>query len=64
MDEGLYPCIECGMLRTEKQGGTTFTVCDKCWEKAYPGSIDADELVAKEGSDELGHGSRKKEPQG
>lgn len=33
---GLYPCQECGELRTEAQGGTTFTVCDKCWEETCP----------------------------
>lgn len=27
----LYPCMECGDLRTKAEGGTTFTVCDKCW---------------------------------
>jgi hypothetical protein len=27
-----YPCVKCGKLRTKAQGGTTFTVCDRCWE--------------------------------
>jgi hypothetical protein len=37
-DDGLdvYPCAECGTPRTKAQGGTVFTVCEKCWEKAYP----------------------------
>jgi hypothetical protein len=27
-----YPCIKCGKLRTKDEGGTTFTVCDGCWD--------------------------------
>lgn len=30
----LYPCEDCGTLRTKAEGGTTFTVCDACWDKA------------------------------
>ncbi len=33
--EHLYPCMECGKLRTAREGGTTFTVCDQCWDKHY-----------------------------
>lgn len=32
--EPLYPCEDCGTLRTKAEGGTTFTVCDACWDKA------------------------------
>jgi len=32
-EEEQYPCDECGELRTKSEGGTTFTICDKCWEK-------------------------------
>lgn len=28
----MYPCIRCGVFRTKAEGGTTFTVCDKCWD--------------------------------
>lgn len=28
----IYPCADCGKMRSQDQGGTTFTVCDKCWE--------------------------------
>ena len=31
--KALYPCADCGALRTKAEGGTTFTVCDECWEK-------------------------------
>ena len=35
-DEGrTYPCNDCGKLRTADEGGTTFTVCDECWDKRY-----------------------------
>lgn len=30
--EGQYPCDRCGKLRTKAEGGTTFTVCDECWD--------------------------------
>lgn len=30
-----YPCDDCGNLRTKAEGGTTFTVCDECWDKHY-----------------------------
>lgn len=32
----LYPCEKCGKLRTKAEGGTTFTVCDTCWDAAFP----------------------------
>src|SRR5262245_52758670 len=34
-DERIYPCRECGVMRSEAEGGTTFTVCDKCWDQAH-----------------------------
>lgn len=30
--EPLYPCSNCGVLRTKAEGGTVFTVCDACWD--------------------------------
>lgn len=30
--EPTYPCDRCGKPRTKAEGGTTFTVCDDCWE--------------------------------
>lgn len=32
-EEAKYPCSKCGKLRTKAEGGTTFTVCDKCWDR-------------------------------
>ena len=34
--EQLYPCSDCGVLRTKAEGGTVFTVCDDCWDKHHP----------------------------
>ena len=34
--EAIYPCLGCGVMRTKAEGGTTFTVCDDCWDKQYP----------------------------
>lgn len=33
--EEAYPCAKCGVLRTKAEGGTTFTVCDNCWDDHY-----------------------------
>lgn len=35
MFEKTYPCVDCGVLRTEKEGGAIFTVCDDCYDKHY-----------------------------
>jgi hypothetical protein len=34
--EAVYPCDRCGALRTKAEGGTTFTVCDACWDATAP----------------------------
>jgi hypothetical protein len=34
-DDEVYPCWDCGVLRSKNQGGTTFTVCDGCWDKRH-----------------------------
>ncbi len=31
----IYPCDDCGKLRSKDEGGTVFTVCDECWDKHY-----------------------------
>lgn len=31
--EVLYPCADCGKLRTKAEGGTVFTICEACWQK-------------------------------
>jgi hypothetical protein len=31
-DERIYPCDKCGALRSKAEGGTVFTVCDRCWD--------------------------------
>ena len=35
-EERVYPCAKCGTLRTKAEGGTTFTVCDSCWDALHP----------------------------
>jgi hypothetical protein len=32
----IYPCHDCGVMRSDAEGGTTFTVCDECWDKSHP----------------------------
>jgi len=32
-NDRVYPCDDCGVLRSKNEGGTTFTVCDSCWDK-------------------------------
>ena len=35
-EEGrIYPCDDCGVMRTKAEGGTTFTICEECWRKRY-----------------------------
>jgi hypothetical protein len=34
----IYPCAKCDTMRTKSEGGTTFTVCDACWDAAKPPS--------------------------
>lgn len=34
-DKRIYPCDKCGKLRSKNEGGTTFTVCDECWDKHF-----------------------------
>lgn len=31
----IYPCADCGVLRSEEEGGKIFTVCDECWDKHW-----------------------------
>lgn len=45
----IYPCIECGVMRTASEGGTTFTICDDCWDRQRPRvvpSFDAPKTLA------------------
>ena len=37
-NDRVYPCAKCGTLRSKREGGTTFTVCDDCWDKASAAS--------------------------
>lgn len=32
-DQPLFPCSECGFMRTEAEGGKIFTVCEQCYDK-------------------------------
>jgi hypothetical protein len=34
-DERVYPCADCGLLRSKNEGGTAFTVCYACWDRRY-----------------------------
>ena len=31
----IYPCADCGKLRSIDQGASVFTVCDACWDKKH-----------------------------
>lgn len=37
-DDRIYPCNECGVMRTAAEGGTIFTCCTDCWNKHYAAS--------------------------
>lgn len=34
-DARVYPCADCGLMRSKAEGGTVFTVCDTCWDKHW-----------------------------
>lgn len=34
-DDRIYACADCGRMRSKNEGGTTFTVCDECWDKHF-----------------------------
>lgn len=38
-EERIYPCEKCGLMRTKSEGGTTFTLCDKCFDEYCGGHI-------------------------
>ncbi len=48
-----YPCTDCGKPRTKAAGGTTFTVCDECWDKAYPPKGTTKDVPEECSNDEL-----------
>ena len=31
-DDRIYPCANCGKMRSKNEGGELFTVCDACWD--------------------------------
>lgn len=33
--ERIYPCADCGTMRTKDEGGTVFTVCEACRDRHY-----------------------------
>ena len=37
----IYPCDDCGKLRSKSEGGEVFTVCDECWDRHSPASMAA-----------------------
>ena len=37
--EQLFPCVRCGVFRTEAQGGDIVTVCDECWDRNSRGNL-------------------------
>ena len=44
--ERIYPCADCGTMRSKDEGGTVFTVCDTCWDKHYhPVKTDGAKLI-------------------
>lgn len=42
--EKTCPCADCGKMRTADEGGTTFTVCDECWDKHYKEQTKKEEI--------------------
>lgn len=36
----IYPCVDCGKMRSKDEGGTVFTVCEICWDKRHKKPLD------------------------
>jgi hypothetical protein len=36
LDDPVYPCVDCGKLRSANQGAHIFIDCDTCWDKLHP----------------------------
>lgn len=34
-EQRIYPCGECGVMRSKAEGGNIFTVCDRCWDVTF-----------------------------
>lgn len=45
--DAIYPCDRCGRRRTKAQGGTTFTMCDTCWDATTPKPDNAGDEVLR-----------------
>ena len=48
--EETYPCAVCGLPRTKAEGGTTFTVCDVCWDKCWDKKHTDDDDIYDQGA--------------
>jgi predicted HAD superfamily Cof-like phosphohydrolase len=50
-DNRIFPCRDCGKMRSAAEGGDIFTVCDGCWDSTIaqkkPAPVDALPLVAE-----------------
>lgn len=42
MNEELYPCDHCEVMRTKAEGGNIFTLCDVCWDKHFSNTTTQD----------------------
>jgi hypothetical protein len=51
--EPTYECVKCGLRRTKAQGGTTFTVCAKCWDVLHPPRVHAPGCKARKYAEPL-----------
>ncbi len=34
-DARIYPCVDCGKMRSKDEGGALFSFCDVCWDKHF-----------------------------
>lgn len=55
-DARIYPCDKCGKMRTKAEGGTTFTVCDTCWDDHY--KLTNPHVPARGGAGNAANGSK------
>ncbi len=34
-EQRVFPCRDCGLLRSKAEGGHIFPVCDRCWDQMF-----------------------------
>ena len=39
-EQRIYPCAACETMMSKDEGGTVFSICEKCWDKHYRNGLE------------------------